>query len=118
MAATQKSSKKRPASYQAGPTSKKAHVKPQNPPRRDQKGKSKDIAGPDKKRSRPVTLPIHEDDSSESDSGEGLDALEDGAIDDDMALEVVEAGGDEMDVDISNAPPKDPNGMFSSFLKI
>jgi hypothetical protein len=95
MAATQKSSKKRPAPTQSGPTPKKVHIaKP---------AKGKD----DKKRSRPVTLPVQEETSDSQE--EEFDEF--GGAEDDMRLDGG-AGMDEMDVDSSNALPKDPNGMF------
>lgn len=100
MAASQKSSKKRPASSQVGPTPKKAHLaKPT---------KGKEPA--EKKRSRPVTLPIQAEDSASEDAFEELE----GDLDDLVSEEEVQ--GDEMDVDLSNAPPKDPNGLLLSFL--
>lgn len=102
MAATQKSSKKRPATSQAGPTAKKTHLA-----KSADKGKGREPAV--KKRSRPITAPIEEDSLSE-------DAYEwdEGNEDDDMALDEGASTtlvGDEMDVDaVPNAAPKDPNG--------
>jgi len=99
MAATQKSSKKRPATTQSGPTPKKAHLT------KPAKG-TETIA--DKKRSRPVTLAVQDENyDSEEDDFEGFYEGEDN-----MGLNV-DVGVDEMDVDSSNTPPKDPNGTFS-----
>lgn len=106
MAATQKSSKKRPATSQAGPTAKKANLA-----KSTDKGKGKEPSV--KKRSRPITAPIEEDSVSE-------DAYEwdEGIEDDDMALDedaLTTLASDEMAVDaIPNAAPKDPNGEKSS----
>lgn len=106
MAATQKSSKKRPAAAQAGPTPKKAHFsKPL---------KSKDTT--DKKRSRPVTLPIQDDNSGSDDELEELEGIED-----DPELDEALVGDEmDMDMDVSGAPeqPKDPNGKLSGHLII
>lgn len=96
MAPTQKSNKKRPAASQAGPTPKKAHL--------DKAGKG------EKKRSRPVTLPV-KDVSSASDSDGELAEDEDDAqwVDDVEEDGPGEAADDDMKVDA--APPKDPNGV-------
>ena len=99
MAATQKSSKKRPASTQAGPTPKKAHLaKP---------AKGKESAS-EKKRSRPVTLQVQDESSEDEDDFGDFGGAEDETILDE------EVAGDEMDVHSSNAP-KDPNGMSVFF---
>lgn len=100
MAAAQKSNKKRPATSQSGPTPKKAHL---------EKAKS------EKKRSRPITLPVREA-ASASDSEGDQDDLDVGAEDD--WVDEDDAAGDAMDEDtpaapISNLPPKDPNGTPS-----
>ena len=104
MATAQKVSKKRPAPTQAGPTPKKAHLT-----KSASKQQVKTTA--DKKRSRPVTLPIQEDNGSASESEEAFDDLEGG--EDNLELdEVLER--DEMDMGESNAPPKDPNAARES----
>jgi hypothetical protein len=96
MEATQKSSKKRPASVQSGPALKKAHLaKP---------AKGKLDAAPEKKRSRPVTRPVQDENSEDEDEFDDLDGAEDGAVFDEV---VVDNG---IVTDASNAPPKDPNG--------
>jgi hypothetical protein len=104
MAETQKSSKKRPATTQSGPTPKKAHLtKP---------AKDKETVA-DKKRSRPVTLPVQDENyDSEEEEFEGFDGGED-----DMGLDV-EVRADEMNVDSSNAPPKDPNGTLPFLVQL
>jgi pumilio homology domain family member 6 len=101
MAATQKSSKKRPATTQSGPISKKVHL--------DKSAKEKDI-GAEKKRSRPITLPVQEENSESEDIFDELDGGED-----DVGLDAT-LDADGMDVHSSNAPPKDPNGMFVGFF--
>ncbi|KIM72847.1 hypothetical protein PILCRDRAFT_829556 [Piloderma croceum F 1598] len=99
MAATQKSSKKRPATTQSGPTPKKAHLtKP---------AKGKETVA-DKKRSRPVTLAVQDENYDSEEDFEGFDGGED-----DMGLDV-EVRADEMDVDLSNTSPKDPNASRES----
>lgn len=104
MATTQKLSKKRPATTQSGPTPKKAHLT------KPAKGKQT-VA--DKKRSRPVTLAVQDENyNSEEEDFQGFD--ESG---DDMRLDV-EVRANEMDVDSSNVPPKDPNGMFSLLMQL
>ena len=104
MAATQKSSKKRSAPTQSGPTPKKAHLaKP---------AKGKEPAAV-KKRSRPITLPVQEE-NSESDEGE-FEGFGGGEDEEYIGLDD-EVRRDEMDVDSSNAPPKDPNGKFPLFF--
>ncbi|KAH7923040.1 ARM repeat-containing protein [Leucogyrophana mollusca] len=103
MPALQKSSNKRPAPSQGGPKSKKPHIA--KPPA--SKAKSD---GPDgnKKRSRPVTLPMKEDSDSEDDE-EDSDDLED-VVDAEESQKV--DGGDEMIVD--SIQPKDPNAARES----
>ncbi|KAF8154852.1 armadillo-type protein [Crassisporium funariophilum] len=110
MAASQKSSKKRPASSQAGPKAKKAHTEG-----------SSSSSKPDKKRSRPVTQPLGgRGDASESDEegGEGdvlEEVMEEG---DDVLEEEGDGDGDEdaMEVDSKTEPriPKDPNAARES----
>jgi pumilio homology domain family member 6 len=104
MATTQKLSKKRPATTQSGPTPKKVHLT------KPAKGKQT-VA--DKKRSRPVTLAVQDEKyDSEEEDFQGFD--ESG---DDMRLDV-EVRANEMDVDSSNVPPKDPNGMFPLLMQL
>ncbi|KAJ7139088.1 puf family RNA-binding protein [Mycena epipterygia] len=88
MAATQKSTKKRPAVTQGGPKPKKAHV--------EKPGKS------DKKRSRPVTLPARDVQSASDSEAEDIEAE---AEDMDEGMEQ-----DEFPMEISDAPQnqKDP----------
>lgn len=99
MAASNKSTKKRSASSQAGPKPKKVQL--------EKPGKS------EKKRSRPVTAPVVEEGSA-SDSEDGLNDIDDGEdkwIDEDETADVP------MDEDVAEstpatpAQPKDPNGM-------
>lgn len=97
MPAAQKTSKKRPAPTQSGPTPKKLHLE------KPAKGKE---AAP-KKRSQPVTKPVRTEDSASDD--QEFDDLE--AAENDMDLDDG-VGGDQMHVDSFNAPAKDPNGMF------
>jgi pumilio family protein 6 len=97
-----KTGKKRPASSQAGPKSKKIQLeKP---------------AKPEKKRSRPITAPIA--DAEDSQSLEDLDDLESEQGDEWIDEEEGEPGGDEEDAMDEDSPPdsgflkpKDPNGM-------
>lgn len=103
MAATQKSSKKRPAPTQSGPTPKKLHLA--------KSSKDKDIfVG--KKRSRPITLPVQEENSEDEDEFGGL-----GGAEDDLAFgeEVID---DEMAMESSIALPKDPNGLSAVLLSL
>lgn len=102
MAATQKSSKKRPAAAQSGPIAKKVHLdKP-----------AKEDTGAEKKRSRPITLSVQEENSESEDRFDELDGGED-----DVGLDAT-LDADGMDVGSSNAPPKDPNGMFVGLVLI
>lgn len=94
MAAMASRKEKRPASSQAGPKSKKAHVEK---PASDLKGK---------KRSKPVTAPLEHDNEDDSSAEEDLaDEFE----------EVDEAGGD-LQVGSTSQIAKDPNGAYSSSL--
>lgn len=104
MVAAQKNSKKRSASSQSGPKSKKAHV--ENP-------KS------DKKRTRPITAPeVVEEAGSESEGDwEDFDNESGSAQRDDVDAQ----DGDAMDVDDprqQDSRPKDPNGASFSIRSI
>ncbi|GBE84550.1 ARM repeat-containing protein [Sparassis latifolia] len=99
MVSIEKTSRKRPAPSQTGPKLKKAHIEnAQKPPAATDKGK---------KRSRPVTLPLQEADTS-SEESEGEADFEDD--------EVFDAENeDEMEiVDEATAPVKDPNAARES----
>ncbi|KAF7368915.1 ARM repeat-containing protein [Mycena venus] len=93
VAATGKSTKKRPAVSQGGPKPKKVHV-------------DKTAPKSDKKRSRPVTLPAREvrdaSDSDEEDFEDDAEALDeaDEEMQDEFPMEVDEAP--------ANKTPKDP----------
>lgn len=96
MAASQKSSKKRAANSQAGPTAKKAHL---------DKSSKNHSSEKDEKRSRPVTLAAKDDSASDSEGDlELLEGAEKAWLDEDGdelledGLEA-EAPGDSMDVD-------------------
>ncbi|KAJ7720293.1 armadillo-type protein [Mycena maculata] len=92
MAATQKSTKKRPAASQGGPKPKKVHV--EKPAKSD-----------NKKRSRPVTLPAREVQSASDSEAEEEEDIQADADDVDEEL-----AHDDSAMEISEAPPnqKDP----------
>ena len=97
MAASQKSGKKRAAPSQNGPKPKKAHL---------------ESTKPDKKRSRPITQAITQDNGSDSDQSDGDDLGDDGdeSVDE---LEVEEEDEQAMQVDsMPDQRPKDPNGAY------
>ncbi|TFK32301.1 armadillo-type protein [Crucibulum laeve] len=106
MVPVQRTTKKRPATSQAGPKPKKSHI--------EKSGNA------DKKRSRPVTAPVQE--ASGSDSEEILDDLEvmDGRDDEWTDEEAIDEFAMDEDAPVeeskqpSNAPPKDPNAARES----
>ena len=100
MAAVIKSTKKRLAPSQAGPTPKKAHLaKHLKPPAV--------LPKKDKSRSRPITLPLQESTESESD-------LED----DDHIIEEADVESDAIAIDSNYPPAKDPNGIDSNHMSV
>lgn len=86
-------SKKRPAPSQAGPKQKKIHV--EKPKKQIEEDSGKKV-----KRGRPVTLPQNSEPETSSEDEE----------DNEEAAEASE-GEDEMQID--DAPAKDPNGTLS-----
>lgn len=104
MTTAQKTSKKRPATRQAGPNLKKPHL---------------EKSSSDKKRSRPVTASVQPENTSDSEPDD-LDDVEktggDGEgdwIDEDDEMDVDNDG----DAPTLNSPAiKDPNGASKSFL--
>lgn len=98
MAASQKSGKKRVAPTQTGPKAKKVHL---------------ESTKSDKKRSRPITQAITQDNGSDSDPSDVEDVG-----DDEDGFEVVEEDEQAMQVDSKpEQQPKDPNGVYSISLK-
>ncbi|KJA17660.1 hypothetical protein HYPSUDRAFT_191994 [Hypholoma sublateritium FD-334 SS-4] len=97
MAASQKTSKKRSATSQAGPKAKKVHV---------------DSAKTDKKRSRPITQPLAVEDAASDSDGPSDDVDDEGLV---CEEDVAEEGQDAMEVDQKNDQrPKDPNAARES----
>lgn len=115
MPSAQKPNKKRVAASQGGPNPKKIHL--------DQNAKSSG-----KKRSQPVTAPIRKAASSDSDSDDDLEAVEDVGEDDndDWVDEDTEMVVDEPSANQIPSNPKEPGGtekilhrhltLFSSYL--
>ena len=97
MAASQKSGKKRAAPTQNGPKTKKVHL---------------ESTKPDKKRSRPITQAITQNNGSDSDQSDGEDVGDDGdeSVDE---FEGVEEDEQAMQIDsMAEQRPKDPNGAY------
>ena len=96
MAASQKSGKKRAAPTQTGPKAKKVHL---------------ESTKSDKKRSRPITQAITQDNGSDSDQSDAEDVGND--VDE---FEAVEEDEQAMQVDSKpEQQPKDPNGVYYPF---
>ena len=102
MAASQKSGKKRAAPTQTGPKAKKVHL---------------ESTKSDKKRSRPITQAITQDNGSDSDQSDVEDVGDD---EDEFFDEFETVDEDEQDMKLDSMPeqqPKDPNGVyFTPFL--
>jgi pumilio family protein 6 len=101
MAASQKAGKKRTAPAQTGPKAKKVHL---------------ESTKSDKKRSRPITQAITQDNGSDSDQSDVEEVENDG---DEFVDEFEAAEEDEQAMQVDSAPeqqPKDPNGVYCTLF--